>query len=256
MAFHGKIALVSGGASGIGQLHALKMAAVGAKVAILDVNESGLKATADSSPNIFPFKCDVTQLDEVEATINQVEKELGPIDRLINCAAIMPGGLLDESKAALVNRIMTINYSGMVNICQTIVPKMLERNEGDVIIYGSTAGIVPTNKFGAYGASKAANNFYAKVLINENKASKVRFQLVCPPAVDTPLIDQAKDNGPDFLKDVQQTRRGMVTPEFVVESVEKCLERGKTINYPGPAKITLLYRFFPRLMEWVINNKL
>ena len=80
----------------------------------------------------------------------------------------------------------------MVNVCQTVVPDMLQRNYGDVIIYGSTAGMIVTAKFGAYGATKCANNFYTKVLIEENKKSKIRILLVCPPAVDMPLLKQAE----------------------------------------------------------------
>ena len=90
---------------------------------------------------------------------------------------------------------MEINYVGMVNVCQTVIPAMVARDEGEVILYGSTAGLMPMQRFGAYGASKAANNFYAGLLIAENR-SKVRMTLVYPPAVNTPLLDQAVDGPP------------------------------------------------------------
>jgi NAD(P)-dependent dehydrogenase (short-subunit alcohol dehydrogenase family) len=245
MAFYGKTALISGGASGIGRVHARQLAAQGAKVAILDVNEQSLSETVALSENIIPLHCDVTNLQAVEAVVKQVEREIGVIDRLINCAAIMPGGLLTDATADLINRIMLINYHGMVNVCQTIVPGMLARNQGDVIIYGSTAGLIASPRFGAYGASKAANNLYAKVLAEENKQSKVRFLLVCPPAVDTPLINQAKE-GPAILHNQKMRRYIMVTPEKVVESAEKCLEKGKKVCYPGPAKmVNVIARFLP-----------
>lgn len=78
----------------------------------------------------------------------------------------------------------------------------------------------------------------------------MRSQLVCPPAVDTPLIDQAKETGPGFLKDIQKTRRMLVSPELVVDSVERCLERGVRINYPGPARwLPLMWRLFPDLVK-------
>lgn len=251
-----KIALITGGASGIGKLHAEYLAKQGAKVAILDINEEELQKTAMSSPNIYSYKCDVTNLNEVKETVAKIETLHGPIDRLISCAAIMPGGKLLDRKAEEINRIMTINYCGMVNICQTIIPGMLKRNVGDVIIYGSTAGIVRLSKFGGYGASKAANNFYAKVLMKENRKSNLRFQLVCPAAVDTPLINQAKDTGPGSLKNIQKTKRNLTTPEQVVRSVEKCLKKGKQINYPGSAIwVKLLYPLFPRFIEWITEKE-
>lgn len=151
---------------------------------------------------------------------------------------------------------MTTNYMGMVNVSQTVLPCMLNRNAGDFIVYGSVAGIVVTNRFGAYGATKAATNFYMKVLMQENRNTNVRFQLVCPPAVDTPLINQARQEGPQFLKDIQESRKNLVSPEMVVDSVEKCLERGVEVNYPGPAKlIRILHPVFPKLVTRIVNKK-
>lgn len=70
----------------------------------------------------------------------------------------------------------------------------------------------------------AATNFYAKLLMRENKSSAIRFQLVCPTAVDTPLINQAKDNGPKFLKNAQITKKNIISPEADVLSVERCIK--------------------------------
>jgi len=93
MAFHGKVVLITGGASGIGRVHA-------------------------------------TQL---------------------------PGGLFSEVSAPQIAEVMRINYFGMVNISQTVLPYMVGRNAGDFIVYGSIAGIVVSNRFGDYGATKAAS---------------------------------------------------------------------------------------------------
>lgn len=123
---------------------------------------------AGQSPNVLAIRCDVTKLDEVRAAITRAEQQNGTIDRLINCAAIMPGGLLKDANPESLSTIKQINYGGMINVCQTVVPSMLERNAGDVVIYGSTAGVVPAKRFGGYGATKAANNFYAQVLMDEN----------------------------------------------------------------------------------------
>ena len=256
MAFYGKTALITGGASGLGRLHAIQLAEAGAQIAILDVNDKGMEETKAFSPHIIPFMCDVTNLEQVQEIVNAIEKEMGEIDRLIHCAAIMPGGLLMDATAEALNKVMFINYGGMINVIQTIVPRMLARNKGDVIIYGSTAGLVPVSRFGAYGATKAATNLYARVLMRENRKSSIRFQLVCPPAVDTPLINQAKDHGPLFLKEAQKKQRNIISPEFVVHSVELCLEKGRKINYPGQAKwINLLHGIVPSLLDRIAQIK-
>ena len=256
MAFYGKVALITGGASGIGKVHAKQLASQGANVVILDIDEKGLEACSGVANNITPFKCDVSDLAEVRKLVTKVESEIGAIDRMIHCAALMPGGLLNEISAEQISELMTVNYTGMVNVSQTVLPYMIKRNAGDFIVYGSVAGIVVTNRFGAYGATKAATNFFMKVLMNENRSTNIRFQLVCPPAVDTPLINQAKDRGPHFLKDIQITRKNLVSPELVVKTVEKCLEKGVKINYPGPAKlIRILHPIFPNMITRIVNKK-
>ena len=251
MAFHGKVALITGGGSGIGRLHALELAKAGATVALLDRNEAALTETAALAEGLHPYPCDVTNLAQVQQVVAEVQGTHGPIDRLVVCAAIMPGGLLMESSAEELNRIMHINYGGMVNVCQTVVPGMVERQQGDVVIYGSTAGILPVERFGGYGATKSANNFYAKVLIRELKATPLRVLLVCPPAVDTPLINQAKNSGPEFLRDIQKTRKNLVTPVQVVKAVECGLEKGTAVVYPGPAIfVKWFHSLWPSLLRW------
>ena len=256
MAFYRRIALITGGASGIGKVHAIQLASQGAEVVILDIDDLGLAECSAIAANITALKCDVTDLLEVRRIVAKVEGDIGAIDRMIHCAALMPGGLLNEVSAEQVSDLMTVNYMGMVNVSQTVLPYMINRNAGDFIVYGSVAGIVVTNRFGAYGATKAATNFYMKVLMNENRKTNIRFQLVCPPAVDTPLINQAKDKGPYFLKDIQTSRKNLVSPELVVASVEKCLEKGVKINYPGPAKLVrILHPIFPNMLTRIVNKK-
>ena len=109
MAFKGKVALVTGGASGMGQLDALRLAKQGAKVAIMDLNDKGLQETAAQSPNIKPYRCDVSNLEEVRQVVAQIEQDLGPIDRLTHCAAIMPGQSIKDMPAELINKVMAIN---------------------------------------------------------------------------------------------------------------------------------------------------
>ena len=85
-----KVALVTGGASGMGQIYARRLAAGGARVAIFDVNQAGLDATAAESENITAYHCDISSLEDVNNKVAQVESELGPIDTLVHAAALMP----------------------------------------------------------------------------------------------------------------------------------------------------------------------
>ena len=247
--------LITGGASGIGRLHAIRLAGAGERVAVIDRNEVALTELAVHQEGVVPFVCDVTDYELLAETIARIEREIGPIERLIVCAAIMPGGALVETPPARINEIMEINYGGTVNAVGLVLPLMLARGRGDVVIYGSTAGLVPIDRFGAYGATKAASNHYAKVLMSENRGRGLRFQLVCPPAVDTPLIAQAQEGGPAILKPGRERLAQMISPGEVVDSVERAFRSGREINYPGRGKlIELAYRAFPGLIRFVSNR--
>ncbi|ARN72959.1 SDR family NAD(P)-dependent oxidoreductase [Oceanicoccus sagamiensis] len=248
MAFYGKVALVTGGASGMGRLTALRLAEQGAKVAIVDLNDEALAATAAESDNITPFNCDVTDLAKVRALVAEVEQRLGPIDRLTHCAAIMPGQLLKDMPAEKINQTMSVNYFGTVNLVKTLMPLMEQRGAGDIILFGSMLGDVPMHNMGAYCATKSATNAFAEVLVHENKDSPIRFLLVCPPMVDTPLVNQAMQDGPAGLKEAKHTGK-MSSPASIIDATETALEKGQWVVRPNEAGFLVLWRrLFPGLL--------
>jgi NAD(P)-dependent dehydrogenase (short-subunit alcohol dehydrogenase family) len=250
MAFHGKVALVTGAASGMGRLAARRLASGGASVAALDVNEAGLRETRGDDERIHPYAVDVTDARAVADTVRRVESELGPIDRVLNAAAIMPTDRLMDQDPELVNRIMAINYGGTVNVTYAVLPGMLARRRGDLVNFASVAGWMPALHFGAYNASKFAVVAFTEVLQHENRASGVRFACVCPPPVATPLLDQAKSQ-PKVLSQLPPIR-----PETVLDAIERDLERGKLMVFPDRnAAITVwLRRHLPRVLWSTIHR--
>ncbi|MEE3240094.1 MAG: SDR family oxidoreductase [Pseudomonadota bacterium] len=253
MAFQGKVALVTGGASGMGRIAALQLAALGAKVAIVDLNDDNLASVSAEHANLTPFKCDTSDLAQVQQVVADVEANIGAIDRLTHCAAIMPGQSIKDMSAEATNKMMAINYGGTVNMVKTVWPLMEARGSGDIIMFGSMAGDVLTHNLGAYSATKSATNTWAEVMIHENKASPIRFLLVCPPMVKTPLVDQAMENGPGSIKTAGDKQ--YVSPEFIIDAVEKAIEKGEWVVRPGSAKTMVrLRRFFPALL-WKIMEK-
>ncbi len=247
-----KIAVVTGGASGMGRLTALRLAGRGVKVAILDMNEEALASTAAELDNLTAYRCDVSDLKQVREVIEQVETSLGPIDQLTHCAAIMPSGSLIDMPADLITKMMSINYNGTVHLTKVVLPLMQARKRGLIVIYGSIAGYVMAPELGAYNATKAATNAFAEVLIHENRGSGVHILAVNPPMVNTPLIDQAVQT-----KNIRESREKgrLASPDFIVDEVEKAIAKGKEFLYPGAeAKIlTWLRRFFPGLLWRIIK---
>mgnify|MGYP000126715704 CR=1 FL=1 len=254
MAFTGKVALVTGGASGMGRTTALQMANAGAKVAIFDMSDENLEKTAAESPNISAYKCDVTDLEQVKTNVARVEAELGPIDRLTQCAAIMPGDTIKNMSIELTNKQMLINYCGTVNMVKTVWDLMEPRGGGQIVVFGSMAGSVLTHGLGGYSATKAATNVFMEVLVRENPESPVQFLLVCPPMVNTPLVAQAVDKGPNSMKGAVANNR-MSQSEDIIAAVEKALDKGDWRVTPGEAGIMMWIRRFSPALLWKLMEK-
>ncbi len=229
MAFNGKVALITGAGSGMGQLAAWRLAAAGVKVAAFDISDKGLAKTAEGKANIKTYVVDVTSTESVNAAVAQAEKDLGPIDRVINAAAIMPFGKLLEQPIEQVHKLMAINYGGLVNVSRATLPGMLKRGKGDFISFSSMLGQMPTLLTGAYAATKFAVSCYSEVLYHENQNKGVRFVCVCPPAVKTPLLQQAVDTVWPKLLDGNPP----ITPEEVLDAVEVSLDKGEFWCLPG-----------------------
>ncbi len=251
-----EVALVTGGASGMGRICALRLAHQGAKVAILDTDSAGLASIQAESENIVSYSCDVSDMAKVEEVLAQVREQFGFIQRVIHCAAIMPTAHLTEQETETIHKLMAINYGGMVNVTKSVLPAMLEKGAGELVVFGSTGGSVLVPECGAYCASKAATNAYTEVLIEENRNSGVHIMLVCPPLVDTPLLQQAVEtSNPKSVRDSIEKKR-FADPEYIVTEVEKGLKRKVEILLPGgEAKfVMIMRRFFPRLMWKIIHH--
>jgi short-subunit dehydrogenase len=129
---------------------------------------------------------------------------------------------------------------------------MIARGRGDLIIFGSIAGVVPSAAFGAYGASKAATNFFAEVLFQEHRNSGLRFVLVAPSIVDTPLVQQAMNVA--GIKSAV-ARGWMAKPEAILDAVERALIKRKAIIHPGEAALFAAFRRLSPTLMWAIVNR-
>lgn len=250
MDFVGKTILVTGAGSGMGRLATRNLAGAGAKVAALDVNEAGLAETAAGLDSIRSFVVDVTDAAHTAAVVRETEAEMGPIARVYNAAAIMPLGKLLDQETELIHKIMTINYGGVVNIAKATLPAMLARGSGDMIIFASMAGWLPTIYMGAYNASKFAVVGFSEVLYHENRNRGVRFACVCPPPVNTPLLDQGKETVWPKLLDESPA----IEPQEVLDAIERTLDDGSFWVFPG--KGTKLGWRLRRLMPNVLWKRI
>ena len=250
MAFRGKVALVTGGASGMGRISAMRLVESGAQVAIFDMNEAALAAVAAASPNIRSYRCNVADPEEVQARVAEVERDLGPVDRLTHAAGIMPSHAVMDTSLEQAQRLMNVNYFGTLHMIRAVVPGMVERNRGDVILFGSVSGMALVPKLGAYAASKAAVNVIGETLANELAHTALRIAVVAPPAVNTPLVDQSIDtDAAQALRNAKKTGR-LADPAKIVSQIEQGLEKGRKVIYPGEARFLELWHVLAPRLWW------
>jgi short-subunit dehydrogenase len=228
MSLAGKVAFVTGAASGMGRLSARRLADAGATVAALDITVDALEELAAEHENIHAYECDVSDTQAVVKRVDEVEAQHGEIQRVMSAAAIAPSGLLVEQDPEQILRMMRINYGGVVNVTHAVLPRMLERGRGELVNFGSLAGWLPSPYMGAYSATKFAVNSFSEVLWYENRGKGVKILCVCPPVVETPMLQQMQGGAHDMIEKAPR-----IQPEEVLDAIEVGLAQGKLFVFPG-----------------------
>lgn len=189
----GQVAIVTGGASGIGRAAAECFAGEGCSVAIWDVSDAGSVAeeiASASGSRVIACPVDVTRQDQIDAALAATEEKLGPVDHLVHAAAIGSGKFgfpflnLDVDDWP---KVIEVNVLGMTRIAHAISPSMVERRRGTMTFIASVAGQIGSPTDPPYSASKAANINFAQCMAKDLARDGVRVNTVCPGMVKTPL---------------------------------------------------------------------
>jgi 3-oxoacyl-[acyl-carrier protein] reductase len=207
--FTGKVAVLTGGARGIGAATAEKFASLGAKVAVLDMLEDAGKATCDTivaKKGIARFhKTDVTDMVGVKRVMDSIASEWGKVDILVCCAGIVFTKPCMECTDADWDRVMGINAKGVFNCCHSVLSGMMERRYGKIVNLSSVAAKTGGGFFGnlIYGASKAAVISYSKGIAREAGPFNVNVNVICPGPTDTPMLA-------DMPEDLRKSTAGSI----------------------------------------------
>ena len=180
MSFVGTSALITGGASGIGATLGVALKTAGAHVVLADIDPPD-----DGSCRSL----DVRDAAAFDALVD----EIGRVDLLINCAGISLGGATHEMSAAHWDRIIDVNVRGVVNGVRAVYPSMIERGSGQIVNVASGAGLAALPFVTAYSMSKHAVVGLSTALRAEASLHGVRVSVLCPGAVDTPILDRLPD---------------------------------------------------------------
>ncbi|WP_282786220.1 SDR family oxidoreductase [Nocardia sp. CC201C] len=183
----GKIVVITGGARGIGLATATALQALGARIAIGDIDEVTVKESGAARGFDLYDRVDVTDQASFEHFLDEVERRLGPIDVLINNAGIMPTGRLVDEPDQITRRILDINVYGVILGSKLAIARMLPRGRGHVINIASLAGETHIPGLATYNASKHAVLGFTDTLREEYRGTGVRFSSVLPTLTKTEL---------------------------------------------------------------------
>lgn len=203
--FQGRVAIISGGGSGIGLASAERLLAAGASVVLWDLSVDALaKASAalgGMAAQVFTRVTDVTNADDVDLATQEAADLLGRIDILIASAGIT-GPTLAAWEYPLEDwrRVIDVNLDGVFHCCKAVVPYMRRKNYGRIVNVASIGGKEGNALASAYAASKGAVIAFTKALGKELVESDIRANCICPAAIETELLKQMSDEFVSNLK--------------------------------------------------------
>lgn len=195
MRFDGRVMMITGGASGIGKVSAMKLAGEGAIVYICDIDREEGESLQDSlreeGKEVSFIYCNVADDREVERAVSTIVEDRGRIDvGFLNAGIEGPRGPLESIPVDEWMRLYDINLHGLFFCARHLIPVMKRQREGTIIITSSNLGQASLPGFSAYSSVKGAGIMLGKALAVENRENNIRVNIICPGPVLTPLVSR------------------------------------------------------------------
>jgi len=255
-----KVAIVTGGASGIGYALCRELCRQGATVYAADLNPVGLQRLkedcADARSHVATLN--VAEEPAVGAFIERVVSEQGRIDYLFNNAGIVTGGHFEDMDFDKWRRIVDINLWGVIYGTQHAYAQMLRQGHGHIVNTASTAGVMPVAKSTAYAATKHAVVGLSLSLREEGRKHGIRVSAVVPGLVDTNIFATATNlKGHDYDAAMKKVPMAKISPAQAAEHILDGVRANRQfIVFPGSNRaIVAMNRLLPGFMGWLINWK-
>jgi NAD(P)-dependent dehydrogenase (short-subunit alcohol dehydrogenase family) len=229
MNLQGAVAVVTGGASGIGRALALRFAREGARaVVVVDLDEPGARRVARELTCATPLDAglDVTDPAAVGALVDRVEREVGPIDLWCSNAGVALGPDLGSDEDW--HRSFQVHVMAHVNVARSLLPRMAARGHGHLLVTASAAGLLTDMDAAAYSVTKHGSVALAEWLAIRYGDDGVTVSCLCPQGVRTPMLER-EGVGPAVL-----AAGGVLDPEDVADAVVDALADGRFLILPHP----------------------
>lgn len=212
--FEGKVALVTGAGSGIGQAVATVLAAGGARVVVSDIDEQRAAVVADELEYAHAIRCDVGEPNDVDDAVQASVDRFGRLDILVNNAGVEVTAPLLETSPDQLASILRVNIGGVFNGIRYAAPRIAEAGGGCIVSVASAAGLRGVPLMSVYGATKAAVINLTQSAALELRPMNIRVNCVCPGLIDTPMMDQMKSRfealSPLPINDLVTAKQGRI----------------------------------------------
>jgi NAD(P)-dependent dehydrogenase (short-subunit alcohol dehydrogenase family) len=256
----GKLALVTGAASGIGRATALALAHQGANLFLVDINQPQLAEAADEARqlgvHVDARVCDVSRPGEIHQTVEDLLETWGGLDILINNAGIAYYGPTVQMTNEQWDRLLAVNLHGPIQFTRELLPALLARSEAHILNMCSIAGLVAAPRLAAYHVSKFALVGFSEALRAEYGPRGLGVTALCPGLVRTSLFQSAA-TAPG--KSVPQFPAWMsTTPQHVAARAIRAIRRSEGLVMVTPLAHLLwrIKRFTPGLLDWIQQFRL
>ncbi len=216
---NGKVALVTGASRGIGRAIALKLASLGADIAVVyagnteKAEEVAAKAI-EYGVRAEAFKCDVSDFAAVKAMVDEVKKKLGSVDILVNNAGITKDGLIMNMKEEAFDAVVDINLKGAFNLIRHCSPMLIKKRGGKIINISSVAGLMGNPGQSNYSASKAGLIGLTKSVARELAPRNICCNAIAPGFIQTDMTENITSDNP-LMANIPLGRVGL--PEEIAE---------------------------------------
>ena len=239
--FAQKVAVVTGAGSGIGQALAIELARRGAKLAISDIDSEGLARTGQSirglGASVKADRLDVTEREAVEAYADAVNAHFGAVNQIYNIAGIAFLGDIEVTEFKDLERVMNIDFWGVVNGTKAFLPHLITSGDGHVVNMSSMYGLFAVQGSAAYNAAKFAVRGFTEALRQEMAVAKLPVKVTCvhPGYIKTPLIQHSTAAaGLDTnALDKIFTRVAVTSPERTAKIILNAVAKNKARVLPG-----------------------